>query len=224
MTWQTLRPAAKELSIATICLVIALAGAFLAASFTSDKNIFQLAHPQGGEPDTFPVGQRLDLHRTFFTAWAALILVTPALCTFLFRRNSESAARYWLAFWTVSFLAFLVHFYWAVVVLFGNDWHRIFQAHARVSAPIPDTIVMVWWGVDVMLAWLMQSEKTWVRVQRMVVHLAVLVLFFLGSALQGELVWSRAIGYAMGAAVLASVIYWFILKTRTPTLGRAQSA
>jgi len=199
-----------------MCLAVALGGAFLAASLTSEQELFQLVPPEGGPHDKFEAVQRLDLHRTFFTAWAALILVTPALCTFLFRHKSEAVARYWLAFWTVSFIAFGVHFYWAVSVLFGNDWSRILQAQARVSAPIIDTIVFVWWGVDVLVAWLVKSENVWICMQRVLLHFAVFLLFLLGSALEGELFLSKALGFAMGAAVVASGIYWVISKRRAP--------
>ena len=222
MTSPKVLPTAKEMSIAAVCLILVLGGAFLAASLTKDNAIFSLSPPGGGAHD-IQEGQRLDLHRTFFTAWAALILVTPALCTFLFRRVSESAARYWLAFWTVSFIAFLVHFYWAVVIIFGNDWNMI-RHTPRVSAPIVDTIVTVWWGADVLLAWLIQSEAVWVRIQRALVHLLVFVLFFLGSAKEGELWWSKALGILMGVAVLTSLIIWGIRWLKKSKRGLAPAS
>lgn len=212
MTFTKVRPTAKEMLIAVICLVFVLGGAFLAASLTRGSDIFRLVPPppDNTAPNIFQEAQRLDLHRTFFTAWAALILITPALCTFLFRRSAESAAKYWLAFWTVSFIAFLVHFYWAVFVMFGNDWNRILQAKGRVSAPIPDTIVTVWWGLDVLLAWLTVSERLWIRIERTLIHLFVFALFFLGSAKEGERTLSKILGIAMGVAVLVSFLIWLI--------------
>lgn len=212
MTAQTARPTAREMLIAIICLVLALGGAFLAASLTQGKDVFWLVppSPHNTAPNIFQETQRLDLHRTFFTAWAALILVAPALCAFLFRRSSASADRYWLAFWTVGFMAFLVHFYWAAVVMFGNDWVRIRQATGRVSAAVPDTIVTVWWGLDVLLAWLLRSERLLIRIERALVHLFVFVLFFLGSAKEGELKLSKALGIALGVAVLSSLSIRFI--------------
>ncbi len=229
MTSPKIRPAARHLLIAVICLVGVSGGAFLAASLTHEKKIFSLspppeknAPPNVQVPPDIRETQRLDLHRTFFTAWAALILVTPALCTFLFRRSSKSAAGYWLAFWTASFVAFLIHFYWAVVVIFGSDWGRIFNT-TRVSAALPDTIFTVWWGLDVLLAWLIQSEGVVVRVQRALIHLFAFVLFFAGSALEGEIWWSKALGFAMGAAVLFAFLIWLLrwLKRRSPTVADA---
>ena len=227
MASQIVRPTARQMAAAAACLVIVLGGAFLAASATQDKPIFSLspprekaAPPNVPEPPDIGEDQRLDLHRTFFTAWAALLLVTPALCTFLFRRSSESAAGYWLAFWTVGLVAFLVHFYWAVVVIFGTDWGRIFNT-TRVSAALPDTIFTVWWTLDVLLAWLVRSEGGLMRIQRALIHIFAFVLFFAGSALEGEIWWSKALGFAMGAAVLLSVLAWFARRLKGRSLAAA---
>jgi hypothetical protein len=180
--------------------------ALLAAWLTRDQAIFSLLPPGGAAPDMRPE-QRFDLHVTFVTVWATIALVTPALCLFPFSRGSAVAWRYWLAFWTVSLLAFAIHFYWAVVLVFGNDWSRILDT-PRVSAPRLDTVFAVWWVVDVLLAWFHRSDALWVRAQRLLVHLLAFVLFFMGAAREGELLLSRAIGYAMAAAVLVALLTW----------------
>lgn len=180
--------------------------ALVAAWLTRELPIFSLLPPGGTVADVVPA-QRFDLHVTFFTIWATLLLVTPALCLFPHIRHSEQAARYWLAFWTVALLAFAVHFYWAVVLVFGNDWLRILDT-PRVSAPRLDTVFAVWWVVDVLLAWFYRSEALWLRIQRVLVHLLAFVLFFMGAAREGELLLSRLIGYAMAIAVLVAVLAW----------------
>jgi hypothetical protein len=180
--------------------------ALLAAWLTRDQAIFSLLPPGGAAPDMRPE-QRFDLHVTFFTIWATIALVTPALCLFPFIRHSALAGRYWLAFWTVSLLAFAIHFYWAVMLVFGNDWSRILDT-PRVSAPRLDTVFAVWWVVDVLLAWFHRSDALWVRAQRVLVHLLAFILFFMGAAREGELPLSRAIGYAMAAAVLVALLAW----------------
>src|SRR6218665_299433 len=78
-------------------------GALLAAWLTQGLPLFSLLPPGGTVADVRPE-QRFDLHATFFTVWATIALVTPALCLFPFARRSETAGRYWLAFWTVSLL------------------------------------------------------------------------------------------------------------------------
>lgn len=75
MTSQRVRPTARQMVVAAMCLVIVLSGAFLAASLTQDKPIFSLSPPrEKNAPPDIPVppdlkeAQRLNLHRTFFTA------------------------------------------------------------------------------------------------------------------------------------------------------------
>jgi magnesium-transporting ATPase (P-type) len=199
------RPTSRQLLVAFLCLVLASTAAFVGASLTQERPIFSLSPPGAPDAPDVPASKRLDLHRTFFTAWAAVLLVTPALCTFLFVRTSQRAAGWWLAFWTASLLAFLVHFYWAVVVIFDNDWTRIFHT-TRVSAALPDLVFVVWWALDVLLAWVIWRDGLAIRIERALVHALAFILFFAGSALQGEIFWSRAVGYTLGIAMLLSII------------------
>lgn len=153
---------------------------------------------------------------TFFTIWASLLLATPALVTIAGIGVSTTTWRWWRITWTASLLVFLVHFYWAAVIIFGNDWSRILNT-PRVSAPRLDTVFAVWWVIDVMLAWLRDHRATWVRVQRWGVHLLAFVLFFMGAAREGELALSRALGWAMAVAVAAGLLAW-LLHHRSHTL------
>lgn len=196
----------QALRQALVLGVLLSGGALLAAWLTQGQPIFSLLPPGGGAPDVRPE-QRFDLHATFYTVWAAIALVTPALCLFPFAHRSETAGRYWRAFWTVSLLAFAIHFYWSVVLIFGNDWSRILNT-PRVSAPRLDTVFAVWWVVDVLLAWFYRGDALWLRAQRVLVHVLAFILFFMGAAREGELLLSQAIGYTMGAAVLMAVLLW----------------
>ena len=218
MTAPTIVPTPQERWVAVLSLVFLLAAAFVGAWYTQDQALFSLLPPGGGSPD-MQAAQRLDLHRTFFTVWAALLLVIPALCLFPFRRRWAWAARNWLAFWTVALLAFLVHFYWAVEVIFGHDWGRISHT-TRVSAPVLDTVFTLWWVMDVALAWLHRRPARWIEVQRVLVHVLAFVLFFMGAAREGELLTSRVLGYTLAAAVLVSVIGWLIGRWRARTSRR----
>jgi hypothetical protein len=210
----TPRPGRLATRLAAISLVLLLALAFAAAWWTREMPLFSL-HPPGGGAADMRTDQRLDLHRTFFTIWAALVLVVPALCLVFFRHRSERAARYWLAFWTAALVAFLVHLYWAVAVIFGHDWQRILHT-PRVSAPILDTVFAVWWALDVLIAWTLRSEAWWVRLQRSGVHLLGFVLFFMGAAREGELALSRALGWALAAAVVGSLAMLLLRRVGRP--------
>ncbi|MBW8467883.1 MAG: hypothetical protein K0M67_06450, partial [Thiobacillus sp.] len=198
----TPRPGARPMARASAAAALLLLLAFAAAWWTRELPLFALTPPGGGAADMLP-GQRQDLHTTFFTIWAALILVVPALCLLPFRDRSATAARYWLAFWTAALAVFLVHFYWAVVVIFGNDWSRILHT-PRVSAPRLDTVFAVWWVADVLIAWLWRSEALWVRVQRWGVAPLGGVGLLMGAARAGGQAAWRPRGGLGGAGVVVS--------------------
>jgi len=160
---------------------------------------------------------RQDLHLTFFTIWASLLLATPALALFPAIRQSARTYRAWRIFWTASLLVFAVHFYWATVVIFGNDWQRILHT-PRVSAPRLDTVFALWWLVDVILAWTWRTDAWWLRLQRLGVHLLAFVLFFMGAAREGELVASRALGWSMVVVVAAGLIAWLARRRQRSTI------
>src|SRR5271168_1497403 len=47
-------------------------------------------------------------YRAVFTIWAAILLLTPALCFHVFS-IADNPNSFWRAFWTFAFLAFLAH-------------------------------------------------------------------------------------------------------------------
>src|SRR5215472_9021647 len=50
-------------------------------------------------------------YRAVFTLWVTIVLLTLALCAYIFLRPGERNG-YWLGFWTTSYLAFLCHLCW----------------------------------------------------------------------------------------------------------------
>ena len=220
------RPTPRHLTVAALCLVVAVGTAFVAASVTRNERIFSLSPPvkegvsQSVTSNDIPETRRLDLHRTFFTAWAALLLVTPALCLFPFHRTSPKAAGYWLAFWTAGFLAFLVHLYWAIFVIFDGDWSRI-ATSPRVSAPVIDIVFAAWWGLDVLLVWIVPRESRFIKLERAVIYMMAAALFVAGSAIEGEIWLSKAIGFISGGAVALSLLVWFTTHLRDSRLNAA---
>ena len=84
--------------ITTLVLAGSMLGlAFLAAWVTRDMPLFSLLPPNGSVADVDP-SQRQDLHRTFFTIWAALVLAAPGLGLIWLKDQSILAARFWLVF------------------------------------------------------------------------------------------------------------------------------
>jgi hypothetical protein len=212
MNASTFRSASRALALAGLALVVC----FAAAWWSRDLALFSLTPPGGGPADVAEA-LRQDLHLTFFTIWASLLLATPALALFPAVRQSARAFQAWRIFWTASLLVFAVHFYWATVVIFGNDWQRILNT-PRVSAPRLDTVFAFWWVVDVVLAWATRNDAAWVRLQRAGVHLLAFVLFFMGAAREGELVASRALGWSMAVVAGAGLVRWLVRRRARTTI------
>ena len=201
-------------SLLLACLFLALC--FGAAEWTAGTPLFSLSPPGGGAAD-IAESLRQDLHLTFFTIWAALLLAAPALALLPGINRSRQAWRWWRITWSASLVVFAVHFYWAVVIIFDNDWSRILNT-PRVTVPRLDTVFAVWWVIDVGLAWTWQTRAYWMLCQRWALHLLAFVLFFVGAAREGELPISRALGWAMAVLVLLGLLRWLFRRNTAADL------
>ena len=166
----------------------------------------------------------VDYYRVIFTIWAAVVLVTPALCFHIFSR-SDAPNSYWRAFWTFAYLSFLVHVYWAVFGTCGGDWQVVF--HSKVASPMypecvveqpaPDFFFTAWWGLDVLLAWVVSDNIKFVRVQRGAVHVLAFAMFFGATVLaaKAEIV-ARLLGILMALVVPACLVLRMIIHETDP--------
>lgn len=173
-------------------------------------------------------GSPIDTHtvlyyRVILTIWATILLVTPALCFHVFSR-ADAPNSYWRAFWTVGYLAFLVHLYWTVAATFHFDFHEIFHSQQGMAVdpervvqhPAADFFLTAWWGLDVLLAWTVADSK-WVRVQRGAVHVLAFVMFFGAFVLASKATMgAHALGIMMALAVLASFVVVLIVRDEDP--------
>lgn len=144
------------------------------------------------------------LYIAAFTAWAALLVFIPSMMAFCLHGSSDG----WRNLWTAAFLAFAIHMAWSVFVFFGGDMARL-MASTRVSAPIPGFILLIWWAIDVALAWLHPAPKRLITIQRVIIHIIAFVLFVGGSAATGETLPIKLIGVICFVAVtMAAVKGW----------------
>jgi hypothetical protein len=101
---------------------------------------------------------RASSYRSHFTLCVATVLVIPAFGFYILQRPFRMSS-YWLLFWTVGYLAYLVHGVWAYLVPSDGAWAAMLKgrpglaAEAEVGRPLWSLILTVWWGVDVLLAW-----------------------------------------------------------------------
>src|SRR5262249_59507671 len=92
---------------------------------------------------------------------------------------------YWRPFWTFAYLALLAHLYWAIFGTCAGNFHVIYHQppplelkECVVEHPAPDFFLAAWWGLDVLLSWIVTDNIKWVRVQRGAVHVLAFSMFF----------------------------------------------
>jgi hypothetical protein len=171
-----------------------------------------------GQAGEFPRPHTVLYYRIIFTIWITTLFLTVALCFYTLRRPTAVSA-YWLLFWTFSYLAYLCHFYWAALVLFQGDLTEILHSKLGVDPdpekvvcnPIPDLVLTAWWGLDVILAWVVFWSPTskgqnprWLQLERGAITLFAFVAFFGATVLaaKAEMV-VRVLGVLMVVSVLA---------------------
>ena len=162
-------------------------------------------------------------YRVILTVWAAILLLTPALCFHVFS-VAGAPNSFWRPFWTLAYLAFLTHLYWTIVVMFHLNWFEIFHSQQgvvtdperAVDHPGPDLFLAAWWGLDVLLAWLAADHK-WVRVQRGGVHLVAFAMFFGAFTLATKAsIVAHVLGIIMFLAVTVSYLLSAIVREPDP--------
>jgi hypothetical protein len=166
----------------------------------------------------------VDYYRVIFSIWATILLATPALCFHIFSR-SDAPNCYWRAFWTFGYLAFLVHVYWAVWGTCGGDWNVVFHSKVATAAypeclvehPGPDFFLTAWWGLDVVLAWLLSDNIKWLRAERGAVHVLAFVMFFGAFVLATKAgIVAHLLGILMAIVVVGCLVLRLIVQETDP--------
>jgi hypothetical protein len=171
-----------------------------------------------------PVVHTVVYYRIIFTIWVTVVLVTPAFCFYVLQRPAVTAV-YWRLFWTFSYLAFLTHFYWAFGVLFGWDFQEMLHSKSGmnpnpekvVDNPIPDLVLTVWWGVDVLLAWAITRNPTAVQLQRGLLQLVAFAMFVGATVIAPKAgVEARLLGIVLFLAVTVCFALMVVLRPADP--------
>lgn len=158
--------------------------------------------------------QNLDRYRTIFTIWATILLLTPALCLYLFSDVSDSTYNYWHLFWTFSYLAFLFHFVWAVFVIFKGVQATFIGQGNWIAGT--NFLLTLWWGTDVMLSWLITPCPLWVRWERAGAHLFVFLVFSITTLVLRPTPITKVLGIMLTIAVGVSFVIWLIVRDSSP--------
>jgi hypothetical protein len=144
----------------------------------------------------------LPTQRMIYSVWASMALLVPALCLFWLPTRSPAPKNYWLLCWTFAYLLYLVHFYYAVVVHYHASIGEVFREQGTRIAT-SNFIDTIWWGLDVVLAWVVTADHKWVRIERYALNVFLPLTFFVASVVifKGFV---NVLGYAMTAGLLIS--------------------
>jgi len=158
------------------------------------------------------VAPNLDLGRTVYSLWVSLGLAGAALAVYAFAHPGAAFERHWRLFWTVAYLAYLVHVATALTYLAklyfttGLGPYGAALDHLGLAIAAVNTLLTVWWGVDVVLSWLTRAPAKWIRWQRLGVHVLALALFFVSaSVFRGGFV--AVLGWLMLGSVVVTLIW-----------------
>jgi hypothetical protein len=145
--------------------------------------------------------QRLVHGRVIYTIWTTILFMIPALWLQLSGATAHGARAYWRLCWTAGLLAYGVHFYFTVGVIFHGSLREVYAAQKPIIAT-SNLLDSAWWTFDVVLAWSVRSERRWISLQRLAVHLYVAATFFVSAVLIKHGV-VKGLGVVMTAATVA---------------------
>ena len=147
--------------------------------------------------------EALVYYRTIYSIWLTIAFLTAAEVLFFLPGDSERKRNYWLLCWTFGFLAYVVHFYYTVGVIFHGSLGEVY-AKQGVLIATSNLLVTAWWAFDLLLAWLVKSTSKWIRVQRVFAHLYIPLTFF-ASAVVIKRGFVRGLGILMTLGILISI-------------------
>lgn len=149
------------------------------------------------------LGPALDFGRTKLTIWATTFLLAPALVLYLFRSADQRVANLAHLFWLFAWLAFLVHAYWAVFVIFDG----VADTFQKMGIPISSVnfFLVGMWTLDVLLLWTLRRPPGWLWKAQLGTRVFALLVFAITLvALRGGPV--RMLGIAFVATVVAALL------------------
>jgi hypothetical protein len=165
-----------------------------------------------------PLDRGRHYKQVVLTIAVTYVLLIPALCFFAYRRVGEPMGA-WLAFWTWSFVAYLVHLYWAIFGMMGGNLWFVTHVPRLVNHPYNDIPMSLAWGLDVVGAWLvvvttgdLWKSPRWMRAFRGFV-LAWLFAAFTGVWLtKAENWYVRGLGFFLTTSVLIFATLRVVIK------------
>jgi len=146
----------------------------------------------------------LPFQRMIYSIWATMALMIPALCLYILPSRTQTSKNLWLLFWTFAYLAYLVHFYYAVMVHYHASVTEVF-AQQGVKIAGSNFLVTFWWALDVVLAWTVQSDVKWITIERLLANIYIPFTFFVASVVLFK-GFVNVLGYTMTAGIILCLL------------------
>jgi hypothetical protein len=172
-------------------------------------SIHGILHPPGN-PAKGTSCHTVTYFRTINMVSVALLLLIPAIALYTIRFR-DGGGRYWLIFWTAAYVAFVLHLYYGVEGILGGHFSWIKQDVTdppRVTHPITDSITVVWWTLDVVLAWIPALRpQRWIKWERSALVLALFLSATGSSVGLSSNSYVRFLGVALVVCTLSAIGY-----------------
>lgn len=148
--------------------------------------------------------QNLNVYRAKFAARLSLALAGLAFGAFVLGLRHPARWSLWRWSWTFGYLAQVIHFYYAVRA-FHFSTHDIYLKQGAVVAT-SNFVVIAWWGLDVLLAWVGPRHNRAIHAERLVITVLTFVSFFTASVVF-RTGFGQYLGIAMTVLVAGCVVY-----------------
>jgi hypothetical protein len=157
----------------------------------------------------------LPLYRAILTIWLSTLLLIPAISLFVLQDETESGTRrgQWaLLFWTFSYFAYLVHFYYAAFVIFGGVEGTFKNMRPWVAGT--NFLLTGWWTLDMLIAWVANPHRKGVRIERSAAHVFIFLVYVITDLFLRP-TFVRYLGIALVVCVLFSLLIRLGRQTTT---------
>jgi hypothetical protein len=138
-----------------------------------------------------------------------MFLFNIAICLFILSGSSEILHKYWLLFWTGSFIAYAVHVYYSFFLFFNGSVSQFYEAQGVFVATL-NVVISLWWLLDIVSIWLTNISGKWVTIQRYGIKILVFLAFFVSTvflhAVDNKELFVIVMGYVLGVSVIICAI------------------
>ncbi len=152
-------------------------------------------------------------YKLLYTARLTLFLFNIALCLYILPWSSETRMKFWLLFWTGSFISFLIHIYYSFYIFFDGSITQFYNSQGVFVATL-NLIITFWWLLDIILSWTSNSDAGWISFQRTGIHILLFTTFFSSTVIFHAVDNKETFVVIMGALLGISALVCLYIRIR----------